>query len=432
MSIKRKSARALPLRGTVTVPGDKSISHRALILASLAEGTSWITSLNPGADVGSTAQALRLMGARVHPPSSTGEVKVEGSGSLAEPAGVLDAGNSGSTVRMLAGVCAGVAGLTVLDGDASLRRRPMLRVVAPLRMMGSRIDGRAHGELLPMSIRGGDLVGIDHELPVASAQVKTALLLAGLKASGRTTLLEPGVSRDHTERMLRAAGVTLETSAGRVSMEGDQRPAPIDRAIPGDISSAMYLVAAALLLEGSELTITDVGLNPTRTGAVDVLRDMGGLIDTDASDESGGEPRGDLYVRASALTGTEVAAATVPGLIDEVPVLAVVASQSEGETVFRGVGELRAKESDRLAAMVRNLNALGGEAEASGDDLIVRGPTRLSGGEVDSENDHRIALAFAIAGLVSASPIKIKRWSAIDISFPSFLDVLGTARGAVR
>ena len=432
MSLRRRATRSAPLRGTVRVPGDKSISHRALIIASLARGTSHISGVNPGADVGSTAGALRNLGARVHPISSTGEVKVEGSGELHEPHQVIDAGNSGSTARILAGVCAGVGGLSVLDGDASLRRRPMLRVVAPLRMMGATVDGRAHGELLPLAIRGGELKGIDHELSVASAQVKTALLLAGLKATGQTTLTEPGPSRDHTERMLRAAGVALESSPGRVSLTGGQHPTALDHAVPGDISSAMYLIAAATLLPGSELSIEDVGLNPTRIGGIEVLQRMGASIESAAGEERSGEPVGTVTVGASPLAGTTVPSHEVPTLIDEVPVLAVVASQAEGETVFEGVGELRAKESDRLEVMVRCLRTLGGDAEASGDDLIVRGPTPLSGGEVDSENDHRIALAFAVAGLVSAAPVRVRRWSAVDISFPSFLDVLGSARAGSR
>lgn len=430
----RRSTRTRPLTGSIRVPGDKSISHRALMLSALAEGPSSITGLNRGDDVARSALALQLLGAGVTSHDLSSEVKVEGWGARgpAEPAEVIDAGNSGTTARLLMGIVAALHGTTVITGDESLRRRPMLRVVAPLRSMGATVDGREHGDRLPVTVRGGDLVGCDHVLSIASAQVKSALLLAGLAAEGTTSISEPGVSRDHTERMLRSAGVAVNSEGDALTVAGGQRPEAMEWSVPGDISSAMYMVVAAALREGSSLAVKDVGLNPTRAGALQVLADMGADIVIEKHDAIGGEARGDLSVRASELHATEVMAAAVPALIDEIPVLAVAASQAEGQTVFRGVGELKAKESDRLNAIVSGLRALGGDAETTGDVLVVRGPTRLSGGPVDSGGDHRMAMSFAVAGVISDAPIRIHGWSCVDTSFPSFLEVLGQAQGGVR
>lgn len=422
----------MPLAGAVTMPGDKSVSHRALLLSGLANGRSTIAGLNEGDDVARTRASLQAYGIRVTGTAS-GRVEVEGCevSSWREPAGVIDAGNSGSTARMLAGVAAAVPGVSVLTGDASLSRRPMLRVVAPLRAMGATIDGRDHADRLPLTIRGGHLTAIDHELTVASAQVKSALLLAGLAAEGTTSVSEPHPSRDHTERMLRAAGIRLTTEGATVSVEGGQVPIALGWEIPGDVSAAAFFVVAATLLAGSDLTIADVGLNPTRTGALGFLRTMGADIELSETRTAGGEPVGEIRVRSASLRGAELPADRVPSTIDEIPILAVAATQAEGTTVFRGIGELRAKESDRIAALVAGLSALGSGARAEGDDLVVEGPSRLAGGTLESHGDHRIAMAFAVAGLISAAPIKVKGWSSVDTSFPSFLEVLGKAqRGA--
>ena len=429
-----RNRRTRPLMGSIRVPGDKSISHRALMLSALASGTSTIEGLNLGEDVGRTLTALVALGARISAPDRSSVVKVEGWGSEgpSEPAVPIDAGNSGTTARMLLGLLAGLEGHAVMIGDDSLSRRPMLRVVAPLRSMGAAIDGREHGDRLPLSVHGGGLRGIDHVLTIASAQVKSALLLAGLLATGRTTVTEPGASRDHTENMLRTARVPVDIEGGTVSVEGGQLPLATEWVVPGDISSAMYLIVGAALVEGSDLIVQGVGLNRRRTGALRVLEMMGADVRTIETGSASGEPIGDVHVRASRLTGCGVDEGSIPWLIDEIPILAIAASQAEGETVFEGVGELRAKESDRLAAIVNGLQALGGDAEASGDRLMIRGRSALRGTEIDPLGDHRMAMSYAIAGLVSGSTIKIKNWSCVQTSFPAFLDVLGAAQGGSK
>ena len=424
-----RKSRSRPLRGTVSVPGDKSISHRALVFAALAPGRSVVHRPNLGADVRATARVLTQLGAACAMEEDNSRCVVEGPGrtGLHEADDVLDAGNSGTTIRTLLGLCAGIDGMSVLTGDDSLRARPMLRVVAPLRQMGARIDGRRHGDRAPLVVRGGELSGIDIELPVASAQVKTALLVAGLGASGTTTVTEPGPSRDHTERMLAHLGVDLDVGERRVSLMGGQQLEAFEGEVPGDVSSAMFLIAAATLVPGSALTLTDVGLNPTRRAAFDVLTAMGARLTWNEDAPTLGEPVGEVAIEHAPLTGTSVDPALVPALIDEIPALAVVATQAEGETRFTGAAELRVKESDRIAALVEGLRALGGDAEELPDGLIVRGPTPLSGGEVDSHGDHRIALAFAVAGLVASDRVRVRGWSCVDTSFPEFLDLLGEA-----
>lgn len=429
-----RDRRSRPLTGRVSVPGDKSISHRALMLAALATGTSTIEGLNDGADVAATAAALTALGAEVLQPDRSARVEVEGWGERGpvEPAATIDAGNSGTTARILLGLLASVDGHCSLTGDESLKRRPMLRVVAPLRVMGATIDGRAHGDLLPLAIRGGGLEGREHELAVASAQVKSALLLAGMHANGSTAVTEPGDSRDHTENMLRASGVHIEVTDRTVRIDGGQRPVAMHWDVPGDISSAMYLIVAAVLLAGSDLVIDGVGLNPKRSAALDVLKGMGADIEVDPTSEASGEPRGEVHVRSSTLRSCTVDASDVPRLIDEIPVLAIAASQADGDSAFHGVGELRTKESDRLAAIVEGLRGLGGEAEVADDTLFVRGPRKLSGGVVESRGDHRMAMAFAVAGLVSSASIRVNGWSCVQTSFPTFLDLLGTAQAGRR
>ena len=420
---------ARPLRGEISIPGDKSISHRALIMAALAEGPSVLARPNFGADVKATARILTQLGVACSLGEDNRRVKIEGSGrgGLVEPDDVLDAGNSGTTIRMMLGVCASIPGGMVLTGDRSLRRRPMLRVAAPLRQMGASIDGRRHGDLAPLWVRGRELSGVDIELPVASAQVKSALLLAGLGASGRTRVTEPGPSRDHTERMLRALGVQVDSEDGVIAVQGGATPESFEAVIPGDISSAMFLVAAAALVPGSQLTLTDVGLNPTRTAALDVLSAMGSDVVWTETSTSLGEPVGTIEVSCRPLRGVEVPAAAVPALIDEIPALAIVATQAEGETVFTGATELRVKESDRIAVLVGGLRTLGVDAEELPDGLIVRGPAELRGGEIDSHGDHRIALAFAVAGLLTSEKVRVIGWSSVETSFPEFLEILGEA-----
>ena len=439
MRTRRRKERSL--QGSLRVPGDKSISHRALIIAALARGRSAITNVNTGADVRATAAALRQLGTACEvspgdPVRGKGDERisravVEGSGfqGLREPPGAIDVGNSGTTIRTLMGVCAAIPGLTVLTGDESIRRRPMLRVVVPLRQMGATIDGRNHGDLAPLSVRGGRLVGCDHELSIASAQVKTALLLAGLAAEGTTSVTEPGPSRDHTERMLAAAGAEVRVAGRTVEVTGGTTLTPGDREVPGDFSSAMFLIAAALMVPGSELVLDHVGLNPTRTAALEVLDRMGADIEVTETG-SADEPVGTIEVRHSALRGTTIEGDIVPRLIDEIPVIAALATQAEGLTRITGARELRVKESDRIAALASGLASLGARIQELPDGLSIEGPTRLSGGEVDSHNDHRIAMSFAVAGLITEANVKVRGWSCVDTSFPEFLDLLGAAQRA--
>ncbi|CAN5765305.1 3-phosphoshikimate 1-carboxyvinyltransferase [soil metagenome] len=357
-----------PLRGEVRVVGDKSISHRALLISALAAGRSLVRDANPGADVRATARCLRALGIGC---STTGEEwTVEGSAdALREPSEVLDAGNSGTTLRILLGVLAGVPGLSVVTGDATLRRRPMLRVVEPLRRMGAAIDGRRNGDLPPLVVRGRPLRGAEIETQVASAQVKTALLLAALRAEGRTVIREPAPSRDHTERMLAAAGIDVSGQDGTIEVAGGQAPAARRWSVPGDLSAALYLIVAGLLVPGSDITVTQVGLNPTRTAALDVLRRMGGDIRAQVEGSEAGEPVGRVRARASALVATTIAPHEIPALIDDLPILAVAATQARGRSTLGGAAELRVKESDRIAAMAGGLKRLGARIEERDEGL---------------------------------------------------------------
>jgi 3-phosphoshikimate 1-carboxyvinyltransferase len=420
-----------PLTGRMRVPGDKSISHRALLVAALAEGSSRLEGLNAGMDVEATVTAVRALGASCRMAGDGTQAEVEGCGysGLIEAEDVIDAGNSGTTLRLVAGVCATITGVTILTGDASLRRRPMARIARPLRRMGATVDGRRGGELPPLIVRGGSLQGCALETEVASAQVKSALLLAALSAQGSTSVTEPRLSRDHTERMLQASGVELERSQNTVTVAGGQSPAPLELRIPGDISSAIFLLVAATLIPGSDLTIVDVGLNPTRSGALEVLRRMGARLDIEVLREECGEPVGSVRARASSLEGVAIRGEEIPSLIDEIPALAIAAAHAEGETNVTGASELRVKESDRIAALVAGLEALGARARALPDGMVVEGPASWSGGAIDEYGDHRIALAFALAGLISGKPVRIRRSEAVNTSFPEFWDLVSTARG---
>jgi 3-phosphoshikimate 1-carboxyvinyltransferase len=427
MNIEQESG--LPLRGELRVPGDKSISHRAILLGAVATGSSRTTGVNRGSDVRHSIGVIRRLGIRVGIRNRNGEVEVyQYGGRLREPDGVLYAGDSGTTLRLSLGICASQPFLSVLSGNATLRRRPMGRVIEPLRSMGAWLDGRAQGTLAPVVVRGGALAGIDVALPIASAQTKSAVLLAALAAEGPTSITEPARSRDHTERMLLASGVPLLRSGLTTTVQGACAVAAVDRRMPGDISSAMFLIAAALLVPGSDLTISTVGLNPTRTAALDALARMGADIEWEATEEWTGEPVGAVRVRHSELRGTAVHGDEIPRLIDEIPLLAVVATQADGVTTFQDAAELRVKESDRVQSVVDGLRCVGGRAEALPDGLVVEGPTALQGGVVDSRGDHRIALAFAVAGLVAKKALEVRHWSCVRTSFPEFVDLLREAQ----
>jgi 3-phosphoshikimate 1-carboxyvinyltransferase len=422
------------LLGEIVLPGDKSVSHRALICAALAQGRSRLRGLNAGQDVAATARALTSLGAacRSYRNNTTAEVDGCGWAGLVEPEDVIDVGNSGTSLRLLAAVCAAAPGLSVLTGDATLRRRPMLRVAAPLRAMGAMVEGRGHGARAPIVIRGGELRGIDWASDVASAQVKSAVLLAGLAAEGASTVVEPAPSRDHTERMLAARGVPVVRKGTAVTVQGGHELQPGEHRIPGDLSSALFPLTAAALVPGSDLTAVDVGVNPTRSGALEVLRAMGAEVDIVTTGELSGEPVGRVRVRAGPLRATELGGSAIPGLIDEIPVLSIAACGAEGETVIRDASELRVKESDRVATMVEGINALGGSARSLPDGLAIKGPAELQDGHVDAHGDHRVALAFAVAGLVWNREVAVKGWAAVNTSFPEFHAVMAAARGRAQ
>lgn len=411
----------------LTVPGDKSLTHRLLLLAGLAPGLSRLRGALTSLDAQATARFLRALGVEVTPLRAGREVRVGGRARFRPPAGLLRCGNSGTTARLGFGLLAGHSFRATLTGDASLRRRPMRRVTEPLEAMGARFEGR-DPDRLPLAIRGGPLRPIRYELPVSSAQLKSALIFAGLVAGQAVAVREPaGRSRDHTERLLRAFGFTVDDDPdGWVRFQPDGRLEPFDLAVPGDPSSAAFLIGAGLLSANGEVRVAGVCLNPTRTGFLRVLERMGAEVRENGLTESGGEPVGDLDARAGRLTGTVVTAAEIPGLIDEIPLLAVVASRAEGRTRFERVGELRVKESDRLGLLAANLRAVGVRAEASGDTLEVEGAERPPRGRVRTEGDHRLAMAFAVLGLVPGARVEVDDLACAAVSFPGFDGVLRT------
>jgi len=409
------------LRGRVRVPGDKSISHRAALIGALARGDTVIHDFLRADDCLHTVSCLRALGVGIEDEGS--RLIVRGMGPRwRAPMTPLDAGNSGTTMRLLAGILAGQPFQTELTGDASLRTRPMDRIVEPLSRMGARIVASGDGRFPPLRISGGSLRGITYTLPVASAQVKSAVLLAGLLAEGPTTVVEPTPTRDHTERMLAAFGAPIRRDGDRVSVTAAALRGHEVR-VCGDISSAAFLLAAAAGMPGSELTIEHVGLNPTRTGFLDVLRALGAEVDVRQTGEDTGEPVGAVTVRGRRLRGVRIGGSLIPRVIDELPVLCVIATAAEGETVISDAAELRVKESDRIAVIARGLRALGGEVEERPDGLTVYS-SRLHGGRVASAGDHRIAMAFAVAGLLAGGPVTVEGAESIAVSFPAFTRVL--------
>ncbi len=421
------------LRGEVRVPGDKSISHRALILGALADGPVAVSGIVASGDVLATAAALRSLGASVELAGGGRDLEGSVAGPLAEPETVIDCANSGTAMRLLAGVAAGLDALTVLTGDASLRRRPMGRVVAPLRAMGAAVDGRGDGSLAPLAIRGGVLSGVHHRSPVASAQVKSAVLLAGLHADGETVVESPHPSRDHTERMLGHLGVDVERRTGDGEVVRVSRATPRGRAItvPGDVSSAAFWIAAAAVGDDgeAEVTIPAVGVNPTRCGLLDVLGELGADLEVSDEVERCGEPVATLRIRSAGLGRAVVAGARTVAAIDELPLLAVLGALSAGGIEVRDAGELRVKESDRIAAVGRMMGALGAKVEERPDGFAVPGGQRLRGGSVDAGGDHRIAMAAAVAGTYADAPVEVTGFDAVSTSYPGFLDDLARLGG---
>ena len=425
------------LGGILPVPGDKSISHRALILNSMAGGEALVAGLPQGADVRSTMACLRGLGAEIEDGDGPDAVTVRGAGEgFREPPDILDAGNSGTSMRLLCGLLAAQDFTTVLTGDASLRSRPMGRVVQPLQQMGARIMGRGNDTLAPLAVRGGGLKGIEYTMPVASAQVKTSIMLAGLSARGETVLHQPALSRDHTERMLTAMGADLEAEGLSLVL----RPGPlraVDLTIPGDISSAAFWLVAGLCHPNARVVVTGVGLNPSRTGVLDALQAMGAGAGLRLlrSRMEGGEPVADLAAESCSLKGTVVGGDIIPRIIDELPVLAMAACFAEGTTVIRDAAELRYKESDRIATMVEGLGRLGAQIRATEDGMVVEGTGHLTGAAVRSHGDHRVAMSLAVAGALAQGDTTIGGADAAAVSYPDFwqrLDQLCQREGEAR
>jgi 3-phosphoshikimate 1-carboxyvinyltransferase len=405
--------------GTCRVPGDKSISHRAVILAALAQGISRIRGFSPAGDPASTLAAVRALGVRTELVPGTDELLIHGpvAEGLREPV-LIDCGRAGTAMRLLAGVVASMPVTATLTGHPQLLRRPMGRVAAPLRDMGAGVELN-HGDTAPIRVTGGALRGIEHRPAVASAQVKSAVLLAGLRAQGRTTVREPIPTRDHTERMLAATGATCGASAGLAWVEPSAL-SPLDLSVPGDPSSAAFLWATAAIVPGSSLAVEAVGLNPGRTGFLRILERMGGSVLVEAGPEQGGEPVGSVRVRHAPLQAVRVEPDEVPSAIDELPLVGLLATQADGVTEVRGAAELRVKESDRIAGLVAGLRALGADAEELDDGFAVRGPTPLHGAVVDALTDHRLAMTFAVAALIAEGPVEVEGLLYADDSFPGF------------
>lgn len=420
--------RARSLKGEITPPSDKSISHRAVMFASLANGKSVIKNFLMAEDPISTISAMRMLGVEIEQPSA---LIVHGKGlhGLKEPFDVINCGNSGTTVRLISGILSGTPFFSALSGDDSLRQRPMARVINPLKEMGAEISGRDGDRYLPLAIKGKGLKAINYNMPVASAQVKSCLILAGLYADGTTIITEPQKSRDHTERMLRAMGAEIEVEGFTIKVKGQGSRVkglqPIDITIPSDFSSAAFFIAGALIVPDSEILIRNVCVNPTRTGLLDVIKNMGGDVRIENMRDISGEPVADIYCKsAGSLKAVKIGADIMPSLIDEFPILCVLATQADGVTEIRGAEELRVKESDRIKAMAAELKKLGVEIEEYPDGISIKGKASLKGDALESYHDHRIAMSLAIAALVAEGTTTINNTSCVDISFPRFFEEL--------
>jgi len=411
-------------QGAVAVPGDKSVTQRAYIFAAMAAGSSRIISPLRSEDTDNTLASVRSLGVVIEDRADEVTITGEGLRSLTEPPDVIDLGNSGTGARLMAGLLSGCPFFSVLTGDDSLRRRPMARIAEPLRLMGAVIDGRADGTLLPLTIRGGGLQGINYSSPVASAQVKSCVLIAALSAEGRTTFTEPAQSRDHTERMLRAMGVKVLAEGGTLFIEGGQVPEAAAIQVPGDISSAAFFMVAATVMRGSDIVVRRVGINPTRTGIIRLLEAMGASISVTPLDNEG-EPLADLRVQGTdALKGISIPEDWIPSIIDELPLAAVLAAAADGVTELRGAGELRVKESDRISTTVQMLSRAGAKVEELSDGFRIHGPAAICGSSHDSHGDHRIAMSSAILSLLGDSPSEIRDTACVATSFPGFLNLM--------
>ncbi|WP_339146493.1 MULTISPECIES: 3-phosphoshikimate 1-carboxyvinyltransferase [unclassified Sutcliffiella] len=432
--MKKLTGTASGLKGTIQIPGDKSISHRSVMFGSMAEGKTTVENFLPGDDCLSTISCFSKLGVKIEQDGSNVTVYGNGLKGLRESSEILDVGNSGTTARLMMGILSGLPFHSVLIGDESIAKRPMKRVTVPLRDMGARIQGNQDGNFTPISIQGGGLTGLDYVSPVASAQVKSAILLAGLQAEGVTSVKEPFKSRDHTERMLRAFGVEVtEEEGGKVSVAGGQElVSGLHIVVPGDISSAAFFLVAGAIVPHSKVTLQRVGLNPTRTGILEVLKNMGASLSYTNVVEDGPEPYADITVETSELKGVEIGGDIIPRLIDEVPIIALMATQAEGTTIIKEAEELKVKETNRIDTVVNELKKLGADIEATEDGMIIKGKTNLHGGTLDSYGDHRIGMMGAIASLIANGETILQNDKAINVSYPSFFEHMESLRRGER
>lgn len=414
------------LNGRIRVPGDKSISHRSVMFGAIAEGTTTVEGFLLGEDCLSTIDCFKKLGVEIEVDGTNVRVESKGMDNWEEPKEVLYTGNSGTTTRLMLGILAGSNVHTIMTGDASIGKRPMRRVVDPLRLMGADIRGRENGQFTPLAVQGTKLQGIDYDMPVASAQVKSAILLAGLNAEGTTIVREKEVSRDHTERMLKQFGAEIDVTNGVVTLRGEQKLHGTHVAVPGDISSAAFFLVAGAICANSEVVIENVGVNETRDGIIEVMKAMGADLQVDIDDPNAAEPTATLTIRTSQLQGTVVEGAVIPRLIDEIPIIALLATQANGTTVIKDAEELKVKETDRITAVVNELSKLGANIEATDDGMIIHGPTPLTGTNLVSYGDHRMGMMAAIAALITNEPIVLDDAECIAVSYPTFFEHVDT------
>ncbi len=413
------------LKGTLQVPGDKSISHRSIMFGAIAAGTTTVEGFLLGDDCLSTISCFRKLGVEINLSGDQVTITSNGEENWQEPTSVLDTGNSGTTTRLMLGLLAGTKFHSVLAGDESIAKRPMRRSIDPLRLMGADIRGRANGQYTPLAVQGTQLHAMDYTLPVASAQVKSAILLAALKAKGTTTITEPVPTRDHTEIMLQHFGAELKREGDTISLQGGQKLKAAHVKVPGDISSAAFMIGAGLITKNSEVVLTNVGCNPTRTGILDVIEQMGADFNVELTDESGERPA-NITIRSSNLKGTEIGGSLIPRLIDEIPLIALMATQAEGTTVIKDAEELRVKETDRIAAVVAELSKMGADITATEDGMVINGPTQLHGASMKTYGDHRLGMMAAVAALIADGPVEIDDPDCISVSFPNFVEQMNS------
>ncbi len=424
MEVKQLNFNRHSIQGTIKVPGDKSISHRAIMFGAISSGKTIVRNFLFGADCLSTISCFRKLGVNIIQEDNEIVIYGEGWSGLKEPASVLDVGNSGTTTRLMLGILAGRPFHSVVIGDDSIAKRPMNRVVLPLRQMGAKINGRENGNYTPIAIQGSPLTSITYELPVASAQVKSCLLLAGLQANGETTIIEPAATRDHTEKMIQHFGGEISIRNNQISVQGNQQLTGTVVDVPGDISSAAFFMVAAAIMGNSEVKLENVGLNPTRTGIIDVLIKMGADISIEMNKDASYEPVGTITVRTSILKGIEISGDLIPRLIDELPIIALLATQAEGTTIIKNAEELKVKETNRIDAVARELSQLGANIVPTEDGMIITGKTTLHGGTVSSLGDHRIGMMLGVASLICKEKVILEDYEAVEVSYPNFFEDL--------